>query len=320
MELCTIIEFRTALAQPSHYFRSLRNINADLTTLCRSRHFAECRAVVNGQNAIIYAPISPVAIEYVSRAQRILSGIQSRCVTPMQVYSDELRCGITCERYCSIIIEFPVMGTPLAEALYTMSHDRLVAGLEQFYARLAECNISHNHIDECNIIVDNRGEWHAIRQYYTSEGTMGDDASRKRLGELIDRYALADGERLMQLHEEYASYGAANIVEQRQRIEQCGLIGFADAYGEMVVECKYAAASDFAECRAVVTDTEHRMGLIDNFGAEVIPTLYDELIYDATSGYSWASKDALWAKFNYLGERISDWRDRLEIDIDFDEA
>jgi len=314
MDLCTIIEFRTALAQPSSHCRSLRNIDADLTTLCRSRHFAECRAVVNGQNAILYAPISPVAMDFAARALRILSGIKSRCITPIQIFSDELRCGITCERCCSVVIEFPTLGTPLSEAIYTMSHDRLMAGLEQFYARLEECNISHNHIDERNIIVDNLGEWHAIRQYYTSEGTTGDDASRKRLVELIDRYALADGQRLMQLHEEYASYSGTNVVEQRQRIEQCGLIGFANADGQMIVECKYIAASNFAECRAVVTDKEHRIGLIDNFGGEVIPTLYDELIYDASSGCSWASRESLWAKFNYHGERVSDWLDEPELE------
>ncbi len=315
MDFCTVIEFREALTQPHNGFETLHNVTADLSTLCCSHHFAECHGEVNGRQAIIYAPITPAAMHYVLGAERALSGIRLRAISPYHVYCVELRCGMLRERRCSIIVEYPFYGTPLSEAMYTMSHDRLTQGLEQFFQSLAECNISHNHLDERNIIVDNRYEWHCIRQYYSTSGLGGDTAAKERLQELIDRYALADGERLDELHEEYASYGDRNIIEQRQRITHDGLVGFADADGNTIVECKYLAASDFAEGRSVVTDTSYRMGLIDYMGHEVIPTLYDALTFDVKSGCSWAYKDGLWAKFNYSGECITEGLSQQEEDI-----
>lgn len=312
MDFCTIIEFREALTQPHAGFETLHDIVADLSTLCRTRHFAQCRAEVNGRQAIIYAPISPEAFSYALGAERALSGIRLRAITPYKVYGSELRCGMLRERRCPVVVEYPIYGTPLSEAMYTMSHDRLTRGLEQFFLSLVECNISHNHLDEHNIIVDNRYEWHCIREYYSTSGVGGDKAAKQRLQQLINSYALADDKRLSELHEEYASYGGENIIEQRQRITYDGLVGFADAEGDVVVECKYLAAENFAEGRSVVTDTSHRMGLIDYMGHEVIPTLYDALSYDVKSGCSWVSKDGLWAKFNYSGECITEWLSHQE--------
>ena len=122
MDACTIVEFRRALQQPESLFCTLHNVVVEIATLSRTKHFAECRATLDGKSAMIYAPITPQAMDYALRASLALAHTTgSRCITPMEIYGAEMRCGINLDKRCSLIVEYPLHGIPLRKAAYTTS-------------------------------------------------------------------------------------------------------------------------------------------------------------------------------------------------------
>ena len=307
MDFCTIVEFSRALQSPDKLFTTLTDLVAELSTLTRTKHFAECRATIMGRKAIIYAPITPKAMDYAMRASVALAcSTRERSTTPFEIHGAEMCCGMELGRRCSIIVEYPLRGSELHKVLHTMSHDRLQQGLEELITALSSLDISHNHLTHDNIIVDNLGNWHTIRQYYSSKGVGGDTETFKTLRATIAEEALADGERLEELREAYNDYCAheALIIENRKMISEASLIGFANESGQTVVECQYLWASDFAEGRAMVMTAERRMGLIDYEGNYIIEPIYDEVIYDVDSGNTEALLNGESIMFNYRGERI----------------
>lgn len=315
MDICSIVEFREALLNPDHYFCSLKDIEADITTLSRTRHFAECRAVIGGRNAIIYAPISPQAIGLVHTAIATLNDAESRFVTPFSLLSCELR-HASQEGYCSIIVEYPPHGTPLREVLYTSSRSTLMSELDNMANSLKINNISHNHLDLDNIIVDNCSRWHLIRQYYSTTTPSGDDNAIDMLRSTIEKEALMDFDPEA-VHEALSRYRTKpRIVEHRQRIVKDGLIGFADEDGNMVIECQYVEATDFEEHRSVVTLPNLEMGLIDQDGNEIIAPKYHTIKYDVESGTSWVEFNSMVAQFDYEGKQISQWQSLFDVNVE----
>jgi hypothetical protein len=106
-----------------------------------------------------------------------------------------------------------------------------------------------------------------------------------------------------------STYAIDPLCENRVQIKEGDLVGFADEAGNKVIECKYLWASDFAEQRALVATPQRRMGLIDNFGNEIIPAIYDEVIYDVKTGHSEVTLSGQRAEFDYLGVQLSEFRD-----------
>lgn len=307
MDACTIVEFRRALQQPESLFCTLHNVVVEIATLSRTKHFAECRATIDGKSAIIYAPITPQAMDYALRASLALAHTTgSRCITPMEIYGAEMRCGINLDKHCSLIVEYPLRGIPLRKAAYTTSHDRLVSAHEEFFAELEKLNISHNHLHADNIIVDNIGKWHPLRQYFSSKNVGGDIEAKQQLLAFIESYAIADGDEYERLYEDFQEYNTLEreVKEGRIHITDGKSVGFADEAGNIVIECRYLWASNFSEGRAVVMTHERRMGLIDYDGNHIIEPEYDEIIYDENSGTSSAVIGGRIFTFNYRGEKI----------------
>lgn len=305
MRMTTIVEFREAIQQAETSLLSLKGIEVEPHTLSHTRHFAECWATLKDRRVLIYAPITPQAMAYAERAAEALGATNSRALSPYTIYYDELL--LRNGRRCPIIVERPLRGTPLSEMLFTLKHETLIKGLNEFCNALKACNISHNNLRVENILVDNTSAWHAIRQYYTSSPSGGDDASFEQIEALICRNAIADSD-YSELHDKMASYTShPTLGSALTQVEESGLIGFNNERGERVIECKYLWASDFAEGRSMVLNTEQRMGLIDINGREVIECSYDEVEYDPNTGQSWVLNDGVWAEFDYLGNQISGW-------------
>ena len=304
MDITTIVEFREAIQQAPKSLLSLKDIEVEVETLSHTRHFAECWATLDKRRVVIYAPITPQAMSYAERAEDALRGKNSRALSSFTIYRNELLLGNS--RCCSIIVERPLRGTPLTEMLYTLTNERLTAGLCTLRNSLNDNNLSHNNLRPENILVDNTAAWHCIRQYYTTAATDGDNAAFEHLERLIARHALAD-EESNELHDTLSTYSTETTKPNRERCEECGLVGFNNERGERVIECKYLWASDFEEGRSMVISRERRAGLIDSDGREVIETRYDEVEYDPNTGRSWVLNDGLWAEFDYLGNQISGW-------------
>ena len=314
MDICSIVEFRNALCEPSAYFCTLQNIEADTSTICRSRHFAECRATIDGRNAIIYAPISPQATTLMHGAIPLLRNTASRLCSELTFHACELRRanGTT----CSVFVEWVAWGRPLSEAIYTLSQSRLLAELETLSTMLSRNNISLNNLKAENIIVDNLGKWHLTHQYYTTTSTAHADNAIESLHELIERNALSDLDNHC-LSEAMSKYTVSEPMhEHRRTIEENGLIGFTDESGKKVIECQYISATHFVEHRSVVTLPNNRVGVIDIEGNEIIATRYDAINYDVESGESWVFLGDKATKFDYMGKQLTEWLDIDELDVE----
>ena len=177
-------------------------------------------------------------------------------------------------------------------------------------------NISLNNLKAENIIVDNLGRWHLTHQYYTTSSPSHDANAIESLRQLIERNALSniDSQCLGEALSEYTT--TEPMHEHRRKIEENGLVGFADESGSKVIECKYLSATRFVEHRSVVTLPNHRMGVVDIDGNEIIATEYDAIKYDVDSGESWALLGDKAALFDYLGKQLTEWRDIDELDVE----
>ena len=91
MKTCSMVEFREALINPTNHFSTFKEVTADMKTFCRSRHFAECHARVDGRSAIIYAPISPIALNMAHTAISALRNVYTRFTTEITLHSSELK-------------------------------------------------------------------------------------------------------------------------------------------------------------------------------------------------------------------------------------
>ncbi len=305
MKTCSMVEFREALINPTSHFSTFREVTADMKTFCRSRHFAECHARVDGRSAIIYAPISPIALNMAHTAISALRNVYTRFTTEITLHSSELK--IINNRTCPIIVEWRKCGTPLSEVVYTMSQSRLLDELDKLQEMLNSNNISINNLEPNNIIVDNCGCWHLIRQYYTTPTKSGDDSAIESIRQHIVSNALVDGVDNV-LNEPLSEYLTHNpLIEHRRKVIVDNLIGFADEEDNIVIECRYVSATNFLEHRSVVTLPNNRTGVIDIDGREIIAIQYDEVKYDVESGCSLVCLADKVARFDYEGKQISEW-------------
>ena len=302
------------MCEPDVHLCTLRNIEANTATICRSRHFAECRATIDGRNAIIYAPISPEATTLMHSAIPLLRNTASRLCSELTLHASELRRanGTT----CSVFVEWVAWGQPLSEAIYTSSQSTLLAELKALCEMLNKNNISINNLKAENIIVDNLGRWHLTHQYYTTSSPAHDANAIEGLRQLIERNALSDLDThcLGEARAEYAVWEPMH--EHRRKIYENGLVGFVDESGNKVIECKYLSATHFVEHRSVVTLPNHRVGVVDIDGNEIIATEYDAIKYDVESGESWALLGDKAALFDYLGKQLTEWEAIDELDVE----
>lgn len=311
MNHCNITEFQQVLRNASIMLRSLSDIIVDVESFTRTKHFAECSSEHRGTPITIYAPTTPRAMELALHAARVMKGVEAE-LSNMQILNDELLCPGFPPHYCDIVVETRPSGCLLSEAVYTMTYAHLRMGLREFRNRMRHLNLSHNNLHFDNITIDNEYRWHPMRCYYMTEGYGGDEDSFARIEALIERYAMRDMVPLV--CEELSTYStnpgtpSYPIVERRQRFATHSGVGFKDEEGNIVIEAKYADASDFDEGRATVTTHEGKMGLINIIGTEIIAAIYDNISYNSDNGNSIVRLNDKCATFSYVGEQLSEWK------------
>lgn len=303
MTLISIQEFHQALRN-NHLFATLRP--RCVASLCRSTHFAECRAIVDGHRVLLYAPLSEEAMPLAERAFALLRGYRGEAVGSLRILRNEL-CGHT-----SIIVEQIAEGTTLDCAMQTLDKELLLDGLNDLIHRLRSANISHNNLRKHNITVDSNHRWHLSRLYYATEGYGGDSEAIELLRNEIEALFTDNNT----LHEPLSEYRNDYIPlrESLLRINCEDGVGFANDDGSIAIEPQYAWASDFDEGRAMVKSKEGRMGLIDTKGRELIAPKYEIVEYSARDGNSWVRQEGKWALFDYGGVQITEWEDRDVVD------
>ena len=316
MDRCTLFEFRNAMLMPYKMLATLKHIEADMASLTRSKYFAECRISDSQGIALLYAPIERESMLMVHNANKALQEAYNQGFIRMTLHTDEMIhlnttvMSIDPERRCTLIAEQIPDGDMLEVAINSMSRNELLEGLEQLDATLRRCDISHNNLTLRNIIIDRDGHWLPIRQYYTTRGYGGDAKGMERLREEIYRHTTpmpeTDTSTLGAWYREPTKPMDAYFEGRRQVRTERG-VGFEDEFGVMVVEDKYAWASDFMEERARVMTQEHRRGVIDSSGREIIAPIYDEVCYSVDSGKTVVVSNNMCAVFDYNGYQITNW-------------
>ena len=311
MEYCTIQEFHRAL-RDSSLFATIKPLNYD--DVHRTTHFGECSAVVNSRRVIIHAPITPKAMELAEEVYALLRGERGETIGTFSILHNEL--ATDNGKRVSIIIEDIPEGTPLELALLTHPREQLLKGLNELRERLRRADISHNNLRKHNITVDREGRWHLSRLYYATVGYGGNCEQLNAIGEEIEANALKSDcacEPLSSYKTEYQP-----LREGRRKTQTARGVGFEDETGRMVIRDCYAWASDFDEGRAMVMTHDHKMGLIDTEGHEVIRAEYEIVEYSAREGNSWVRRNELWALFDYSGLQITEWLERDIVDEDIE--
>lgn len=316
MGICTINAFRTALQFPERCISSPEGIRANLQSITRSKHFVECEAVVGYRPAMIYAPISGEAMHRALVANQAVAAARGD-ILHFGIHHNALNVALPQSLCCSIIVEeLPEGYKPLRELIYFSQRTTLISALEVLRSKMIKYDISHNNLHIDNIVVDEAGVWHLRRLYYATRGAGGDEAAFDALRISIADNAMSDVANELLANEELSSYTtharrawSEPLVENRRRFSDNHSFGFMDERDRVVIEPRYSWAEHFAEGRAVVRDKAQRAGMIDRNGREIIPLVYDNVIFSVESGTAWVERDELWAEFDYNGKRIGEWRD-----------
>lgn len=308
MDICTINDFREALAAPEHHFRTLDGIKSDLTTLCRTTHFAECRVTYRNHDAMLYVPITPRAMEFALCANKSLYPTRGSNLCPMMILCAEMTCHSTTNQSCSVIVEDITKLTPLKRAMTAANSIILAEGIRELEALLKFYDISHNNLTIENLMIDIYGKVYPIRQYYTTSGCGGDNMALSRTLAEIESLAPCGcaGEDLSSYRVEQIK--AERLNESRRLFRTSQGMGYKDEGGKVVIEAKYSWATEFYEGRAIVGNDRNKFGVIDRNGNAIVPIIYDHIEFNRTTCGIRAYIDNRMAEFNYSGEQTSEWK------------
>ena len=318
MNRCTIFEFRNAIAMPYKLLAELRNANIDFTSLTRTRYFAECQATINNDKILIYAPLEQLSIQLVYSANESLQRAYRDGLTRLEVLDNEMQhtsidsANANNGERCPLVIEPLPDGCPLLDAMNTMSRERLLNALAELDNMLRRYDISHNNLTPNNIIVDDMGHWHPIRKYYTCRGYGGDERALGELRRLIYEFTTPMEEVDISELDPWRGRNINNsncLMESRRQYRTSEGIGFEDEFGKSVIAPQYIWASEFLENRAVVRNSENRVGVIDRDGKEIIPIIYDSVEYSVDSGRSNVGCNGLTSIFDYNGTQLTEWQE-----------
>lgn len=308
MDICTVNDFREALAAPEQHFRTINSdIKADLTTLCCTTHFAECKVLHREHELMLYAPITSRAMKLARRAQKALMTAFESHLRTMMILRSEMKCHSKMDQECPIIVEDISGLTPLDKGLNLSKILNFKSGIEELAAMLKYYDISHNNLTTGNILFDDNGRLYPIRQYYTTMGFGGDNLA---FGEILTEIMSHIPKKRNNI-EELFKYDTkrlkkAHIVENRQIFNTERGLGYKNERGKVVIEDIYSWATDFYEGRAVI-GKNNKFGVIDRDGKEILPLIYDHIDYDRTTCGFKVLLDKQVAEFNYSGEQITEW-------------
>ena len=323
MDRCTLFEFRNAMVMPYKMLTTLKHIEADMSTLTRSKYFAECRISDGNEHMLLYAPIERESMLMVHNANKALQGAYSQGFIRINIYPEEMlrlntsNMSLNLDSRCTLIAETMPEGDLLESAINSMSRRELLEGLAGLDAMLRRCDVSHNNLTARSIIIDRDGRWLPIRQYYSTRGYGGDKRGMERLCKLIEEHTTPMPEVDMATIGEWYREPTKPIdayLEGRRQVRTARGVGFEDEFGKMVIEDRFVWASDFMENRAMVTTQDNRMGVIDRMGREIIPTIYDSVRYSVDSGKTIVVCNDMCAVFDYNGQQITPWVEQAKID------
>lgn len=274
--------------------------------------FAEFAVEWHGESWLLCTPLNDragLAVEQLSHMAARLKRVGAKHIAEYRVFSSEMRFADSAgvEHHCDVVMQRMPDGITLARAAQVSSHERLLAELDEMQAEFRSIGFTHNNLKPENVIITADEQLVAVRCYFARFGDVGknpDGESFDAMRRLVMSKPLADDVADRDMEIKTASVAGCEIVgyecEQLIRIRRNGLIGFADAHGEIVIEPQFEEAGDFREGRAEVKKNG-LMGLIDKHGRYVLAACYDYLEYRDDCGISLVRSEGVWSAFDYEG-------------------
>ena len=320
--MATISSLRIALAQPELYFKHLKQIVWDGGEIVRSTLFAQTHILLEGKPYMLCMPLCATALKGIEQFLPLQRHLKCSILPKMEILRDEMQYKLSDSsyRFCDILLEPLPDALPFADALADVGDSAeassYLAALEALKQELTTADISHNNLQEENLLIDAHFRLYPIRWYYATDKAGGDDKAIERL-----RTKVASTQSSMELHQvECEPYCATSALDKYIYAGDMheGLIvveseagwGFVDYNCEEVIKPQYLWANDFCEGRAEV-DTPQGMGLIDREGNYIIEPIYDTVEFDVENGWSKVCKDDMCALFDYSGNQLSPWTENF---------
>lgn len=271
-----------------------------VSTVSRTALFAEAEVVLpNGLHALIFSPLSTRALVAVERMTEQLALIESDFLCPYTILYDEITIDDASGKSVQgdVIMQILPEGESLT-AYTTYSPESLAEMIDALRKEMHRIGFSHNNLKCENVIIGFDDRLHPIRYHYATLNGCNDD--------FADLYSLT-GTLATIVSENEADYAfikqndllAASEGLMIKSQESDGLYGFVDCEGKCVIPCRYIWVDDFYENRAIVA-TEEGVGVIDNHGNTILPTIFDNIEYDKPHSCftAWSNNKAYSYRYN----------------------
>lgn len=317
----TIQTFTRALLTPDLCFSHLTDARAvlgpeGLPLLMRTTRFAEAQIDWQGHRWLVSMPLSSSAIHSVERTASRIGRLNSEWLTPYRILPGEMRwSGSTGEELrCDLVLEHLPEGISFEEALRRESADRLLAALDALQQALRTLEFAHNNLRPRNLRwVGDRFiplRYHDARFGHPENDEPSFEDLRAEVLRRSGPMQVSDVEmHYNPLSRLTGHLWTSQLSEGLVCVEDESGYGFVDAENRVVIPATLRWAGDFHEGRAEA-ETDTGMGLIDRQGQWIIPPVYEIIDYDPIESNVFVRRDGLWAEFDYLGRRQSEFGER----------
>lgn len=310
--------FTRALLTPDLALRTLGEARAatgpdGMPRLTRTTRFAEAEIAWHDRRWLLSMPLSAAATADLERTVSRIRKLNTPWLTPYRLLPDELRWTDPTdrERFCDLVLQQLPEGIPFGEALYQEPADRLLAALDALQEGLRELDFAHNNLRADNLLWTG-GRFVPLRYHDARFGMPERDAAafealRREIADHADPMRVSDAAGTYEAADRWPGHlWSSHAFEGLVCVEDAGGYGFVDTENRVVIPAQFLWAGDFHEGRAEV-ETANGMGLIDRTGRYVLPPEYEIVSYDAAESTVRVRQHGLWATFDILGRRLTEW-------------
>ncbi|MEG2060957.1 MAG: WG repeat-containing protein [Alistipes sp.] len=323
--LPTLHNFTQALLSPDLSLTTLAEAHVAtdahaLPRLTRTTRFVEAEISWQGQQWLLSMPLTPSALPAIERTAAVLHRLHTAWLTDYRILPRELHWQdvLGGEQTGDLVLQLLPPGCEFSQALLAESKQTLQRALDALQAELRRLEFTHNNLKAANLRWCN-GRLIPLRYH---DARVGEAADRDAAAfEVLRREIEAAGDPLT-LCDVAASYTptrpleghrwTSNTFEGLICVEDSTGYGFVDPENHTVIAAQYLWAGDFHEGRAEV-QTPTGMGLIDREGRYIIAPDYEIVDYDAPQSVVHVRQGGRWALFDYLGRRLTEFREREAI-------
>ena len=304
--------FERAIATPITYFRHLHHLRPRVVGGCavvrRTYFAAEAEVEWEGRSYLLFMPFRREAISHIERLELQMAGVEAPFICRHRIFHNEMLVPqIGGEpTYVDIILQEIPCGMTLVEAQRYYSVAELSHKLHCLEREMNAVGFLHNNLSPYNIILEPGGHLRLVRYWYADFMSNCYDDFDALIASLTEPQTP-----LRLLNDTLATYDAPSptrhlhLKDGMSRIFCDGKVGFVDEDGVEVIPPTYSYADDFEEGRAVVSNEELKMGVIDKSGNVVVPLIYDDISFDVEQALFFACKGDVLYVLDYCGEVLS---------------